>query len=266
MKKILILLLVLVMAFAVVGCKGNNDVNNEVKNNEVNEEVTNEEANNEVTNNEVNEEATNNETTNNETAADTEESTESEFEFVALDVTTLDDLNRPVVTIEFEDGKKIVLKLVPEIAPNTVNNYITLAQSGYYDGVIFHRIIPGFMIQGGDPDGIGTGGPGYTVKDEFYLQEEKVITYLSHTKGIISMAKTAAPDSAGSQFFIMHEDSNRLDGQYSAFGYVVEGIEVVDELALVETNEMDKPLVDVVIKTITVELNGYEVKAPDTIQ
>ncbi|MBI9014806.1 MAG: peptidylprolyl isomerase [Clostridiales bacterium] len=155
--------------------------------------------------------------------------------------------------------------MVPEVAPNTINSFITLANEGYYDGLIFHRIIKDFMIQGGDPEGTGAGGPGYTLKDEFFVIDELMVTYLSHTRGIISMAKTQAPNSAGSQFFITHGDSSFLDGQYSSFGYVVEGMDVVDALATVEVDKNDRPLEDVVIKTISVELNGYELTAPETI-
>lgn len=181
-------------------------------------------------------------------------------------VTNETSMSRPVATIEFEDGKKIVIELLPEIAPNTVNNFISLIQTGYYDGLTFHRIMPGFMIQGGDPSGNGSGGPGYAIKDEFTKQDGAITKYISHKRGVVSMAKTQAPDSGGSQFFIMHQDTDFLNFNYSAFGYVVEGIEVVDELVLVETNAADKPLTDIVMKTVTVELNGYEFTEPETIQ
>lgn len=254
MKKILIMLLILIMSFAIIAC--NNDGSNIVEevNNVATEEVIKE--------NEVVEETTNEQ----ESSEEVTEEEQPDYAFIQLDVNELDDTNRPVATIDFENGKKIVLKLVPEVAPNTVNNYITLAQSGYYDGLIFHRIIKDFMIQGGDPEGTGGGGPGYTIKDEFYVQDDLDITYLPHARGVMSMAKTSAPDSAGSQFFIMHQDGNFLDGQYASFGYVVEGLDVVDEFASVEVAAGDRPVNDVVIKTITIELNGYEVSAPETIE
>ncbi len=187
---------------------------------------------------------------------------------VYIDVTLLSDENRPVVTIEMEDGQLIILKLVPEIAPNTVNSFISLINNNYYDGLIFHRIINGFMIQGGDPTGRGSGGPGYTIKDEHFVVDEEAntVTYLPHARGILSMAKTQAPDSAGSQFFIMHQDGHFLNGNYASFGFVAEGMDVIDFIATVETLSGDKPVEDVVIKTITVELNGYEFKEPETIQ
>ncbi len=190
------------------------------------------------------------------------------IEQVKIDVTTLSDENRPVVTIEMEDGQKIILKLVPEIAPNTVNSYISLINSNYYDGLIFHRVIKGFMIQGGDPTGRGSGGPGYTIKDEHLLfdEEANTVTYLPHDRGVLSMAKTQAPDSAGSQFFIMHQDGRFLNGQYTAFGFVAEGMDVIDALATAETLTGDRPVEDVVIKTITVKLNGFEFTEPETIQ
>ena len=146
----------------------------------------------------------------------------------------------PIVTIEMESGDIMKAELYPEIAPNTVNNFISLIKKGYYDGIIFHRVIRGFMIQGGDPEGTGVGGPGYSIKGEFSgngFQND-----LKHTKGVLSMARTMMPDTAGSQFFIMHETSPHLDGQYAGFGKVIEGIEVVDKIASVATDYMDKPL------------------------
>ena len=162
----------------------------------------------------------------------------------------------PTVTIELETGEKMVFELYPKIAPNSVNNFIFLVLEGYYDGVIFHRVIPGFMIQGGDPDGIGTGGPGYSIPGEF--NENGFENNLRHTRGVLSMARSMDPDSAGSQFFIMHETAPSLDNKYAAFGQITDGIEHVDTIANVERNGSDKPLVDVVLKSVTVELNGYE--------
>lgn len=170
-------------------------------------------------------------------------------------------MQNPVVTIEMENGKIIKAELYPEKAPNTVNNFISLVKSGFYDGVIFHRVISGFMIQGGDPAGVGTGGPGYTIKGEFALNGFKN-NDLKHTRGVLSMARAMHPNSAGSQFFIMHQNSSHLDGQYAAFGKVIEGIEVVDEIASVKTDWNDKPQIPQTMKKVTVETFGAEYPAP----
>ena len=162
----------------------------------------------------------------------------------------------PIATIEMEDGGVIVLELYPEIAPNTVANFVELAGSGFYDGLIFHRVIAGFMIQGGDPQGIGVGGPGYAIKGEFAANG--VENDLSHTRGVISMARARAYDSAGSQFFIMHQDAPYLDGQYAAFGAVLEGMDVVDAIATTATGANDRPVEPQQIKTITVDTKGVE--------
>ncbi|MBP0977635.1 MAG: peptidylprolyl isomerase [Oscillospiraceae bacterium] len=156
-----------------------------------------------------------------------------------------------MVVIEMENGKKIKIELYPEIAPITVANFEKLVNQGFYNGLIFHRVIPGFMIQGGCPEGTGMGGPGWNIKGEF--SSNGVKNDLKHTRGVISMARSMRPDSAGSQFFIMHEDAPHLDGQYAAFGKVVEGIEVVDEIAGVETDYADKPLTAQVMKSVTIE-------------
>lgn len=170
-------------------------------------------------------------------------------------------MQNPVVTIEMENGKPIKAELYPEKAPNTVNNFISLVKSGFYDGVIFHRVISGFMIQGGDPAGVGTGGPGYTIKGEFAMNGFKN-NDLKHTRGVLSMARAMHPNSAGSQFFIMHQNSSHLDGQYAAFGKVIEGIEVVDEIASVKTDWNDKPQIPQTMKKVTVETFGAEYPAP----
>ena len=154
-----------------------------------------------------------------------------------------------MVTIEMESGKKIEIELMPEQAPNTVANFKSLAADGFYDGLSFHRVISGFMIQGGCPKGTGTGGPGYMIKGEFTANG--VDNTIKHEKGVISMARAASHDSAGSQFFIMHEDASFLDGQYAAFGKVVSGLDVVDEIAGVNTNAADRPLIPQIIKSIT---------------
>ena len=166
----------------------------------------------------------------------------------------------PIVTIEMSDGQIMKAELYPEIAPNTVNNFITLINSGYYNGICFHRVISGFMIQGGDPNGTGTGGPGYSIKGEFTSNGFK--NNLKHTRGVLSMARTMAPNSAGSQFFIMHEDAPYLDGQYASFGKVIEGLEVVDSIANCETDWSDRPLEDKVMKKVTVETFGIDYPAP----
>lgn len=174
----------------------------------------------------------------------------------------IDKLNiteNPIATIEMNDGGKIVIELYPKIAPNTVCNFIELANSGFYDGLIFHRCIADFMIQGGDPEGTGLGGPGYTIKGEF--SKNGFENNLSHERGVISMARKSMPlDSAGSQFFIMVSDTytSSLDGQYAAFGKVIEGMEVVDAIVANKTDANDKPIVDQIIKSIRVDTKGIE--------
>ena len=167
----------------------------------------------------------------------------------------------PIVTIEMENGDVMKAELYPEIAPNTVNNFISLVNKGFYDGVIFHRVIRGFMIQGGDPQGTGVGGPGYSIKGEFSYNG--FAKDLKHTKGVLSMARTMEPNSAGSQFFIMHETSPHLDGQYAAFGKVVEGEDIIDNIAAVATDYMDKPLEEQKMKKVTVETFGQDYPEPE---
>ena len=157
----------------------------------------------------------------------------------------------PVVTIIMENGDVMKAELYPEVAPNTVNNFISLVKKGYYDGLIFHRVIRGFMIQGGCPQGTGMGGPGYSIKGEFSQNGFK--NDLKHTEGVLSMARSMMPNSAGSQFFIMHKDAPHLDGAYAAFGKVREGMDVVNKIAEVATDYSDKPLEPQVMKTVTVE-------------
>ena len=170
-------------------------------------------------------------------------------------------MSNPIVTIEMENGDVIKAELYPEIAPNTVNNFISLVKKGFYDGVIFHRVIAGFMIQGGDPLGKGVGGPGYSIKGEFTANRFK--NDLKHERGVLSMARTMAPNSAGSQFFIMHEDSPHLDGQYAAFGKVIEGIEAVDRIASVRTDYNDRPRTPQVMNKVTVETFGVDYPEPE---
>ncbi len=158
----------------------------------------------------------------------------------------------PIITIQMKDGGVMKAELYPEIAPETVKNFVELASKGFYNGLIFHRVIPNFMIQGGDPQGTGMGGPGYTIKGEFTANGFR--NDLKHTRGVLSMARAMDPNSAGSQFFIMHEDSPHLDGQYAAFGKLIEGIEVVDKIASVKTDYNDRPYEDQQIEFMTVQL------------
>ncbi len=167
----------------------------------------------------------------------------------------------PVVTIEMENGDKIKAELYPETAPNTVNNFLSLIQDGYYNGLIFHRVINGFMIQGGCPEGSGMGGPGYSIKGEF--SENGFENNLKHTEGVLSMARSMMPDSAGSQFFIMHKTSPHLDGQYAAFGKVIEGMDVVNKIATANTDYSDRPLEEQKMKTVTAETFGVEYPDPE---
>ena len=169
--------------------------------------------------------------------------------------------NNPIVTFEMKDGDKFYVELYPEVAPNTVNNFISLINKGFYNGLCFHRVIEGFMIQGGDPKGNGTGGPGYTIRGEFTKNGFK--NNLKHQRGVISMARSMMPNSAGSQFFIMHADAPHLDGQYAAFGQVIDGMDVIDKIAEVNVDYNDKPLRDQVIKSVTVDTNGVEYDEPD---
>lgn len=172
-------------------------------------------------------------------------------------------MSNPVVTITMEDGGVIKAELYPEIAPNTVNNFISLVQRGFYDGKIFHRVIPGFMIQGGCPQGSGMGGPGYRIKGEFTRNGFQ--NDLAHTEGVLSMARAMDPDSAGSQFFIMHKDSPHLDGEYAAFGKVTEGMDQVNKIASVRTDYTDRPLTPQRIATMTVETFGVDYPEPEKL-
>lgn len=168
----------------------------------------------------------------------------------------------PIVTFEMENGDIMKAELYPEVAPNTVNNFISLISKGYYDGLIFHRVIRGFMIQGGCPDGTGMGGPGYSIKGEF--SSNGFANDLKHTPGVLSMARTMAPNSAGSQFFIMHQNSPHLDGDYAAFGQIVEGMDVVNKIAETATDYSDRPMEPQVIKKVTVETFGESYPEPET--
>ena len=170
-------------------------------------------------------------------------------------------MKNPEITITMEDGGVIRAELYPEVAPNTVKNFISLAKKGYYDGLIFHRVIKGFMIQGGCPDGTGMGGPGYCIKGEF--SHNGFQNDLAHTPGVLSMARTMMPDTAGSQFFLMHKTSPHLDGEYAAFGKVIEGLEIVDKIANVRTDYSDRPLEKQQIKSMTVETFGVDYPEPE---
>ena len=169
----------------------------------------------------------------------------------------------PIVTFEMENGDIIKAELYPEIAPNTVNNFISLVNKGYYNGLIFHRVISGFMIQGGCPDGTGAGGPGYSIKGEF--TQNGFRNNLKHEPGVLSMARTMMPDSAGSQFFIMHKNSPHLDGSYAAFGKVSEGMDVVNKIAETPTDFSDRPLSPQRLKSVTVDTFGVDYPAPERV-
>ena len=169
----------------------------------------------------------------------------------------------PIVTITMENGDVMKAELYPEIAPNTVTNFISLIKKGFYDGVCFHRIIAGFMIQGGDPEGTGMGGPGYSIKGEFNSNGFK--NDLKHSKGVLSMARTQIPDSAGSQFFIMHADAPHLDGEYAAFGALIEGLDVLDNIATTDTDWSDRPRNPQVMQSVTVDTFGVDYDEPETV-
>ena len=170
-------------------------------------------------------------------------------------------MSNPIVTIEMDNGGVMKAELYPDKAPNTVRNFLSLVNKGFYDGLIFHRVISGFMIQGGDPQGKGVGGPGYSIRGEFTANGFK--NDLKHSRGVLSMARTMAPNSAGSQFFIMHEDSPHLDGQYAAFGKIIEGLDVVDKIANTRVDYNDRPRVPQVMKKVTVETFGVEYPEPE---
>jgi len=167
----------------------------------------------------------------------------------------------PVVTFEMENGATMVAELYPDIAPNTVNSFLFLVQSGFYDGLVFHRVIPGFMIQGGCPQGVGTGGPGYHIKGEF--SGNGFENNLKHERGVLSMARAMNPDSAGSQFFVMVAPAPHLDGQYAAFGKLTEGLDAADSIVSTKRDSMDKPLNEQKIKTVTAETFGVAYPAPE---
>ena len=170
-------------------------------------------------------------------------------------------MNNPIVTFKIKNAGTIKAELYPEIAPNTVNNFISLVKKGFYDGLIFHRVIKGFMIQGGDPEGIGIGGPGYSIKGEF--SDNGFRNDLKHTAGVLSMARAMDPNSAGSQFFIMHVDYPYLDGQYAAFGKVIEGMDVVNSIAGTRTDRDDRPYEDQVMEKVTVDTFGVDYPEPE---
>ncbi len=169
----------------------------------------------------------------------------------------------PIITFEMENGDIMKAELYPQVAPNTVNNFISLVNKGFYDGLIFHRVINGFMIQGGDPEGTGMGGPGYGIKGEF--AQNGFANDLKHSAGVLSMARSMMPNSAGSQFFIMHKDAPHLDGTYAAFGKIIEGMDVVNKIAEVATDYSDRPMEDQRMKTVTVETFGVDYDEPETV-
>ncbi|ERI95210.1 putative peptidyl-prolyl cis-trans isomerase B [Clostridiales bacterium oral taxon 876 str. F0540] len=170
-------------------------------------------------------------------------------------------MTNPIVTIKMQDGGVMKAELYPEVAPNTVKNFISLINKGFYNGVIFHRVIPGFMIQGGDPDGNGTGGPGYSIKGEF--SSNKFKNNLKHSEGVLSMARSSSPNSAGSQFFIMVADAPHLDGQYASFGKLIEGLDIAKKIVSVKRDFRDKPYEDQVMTEVTVDTFGVEYDEPE---
>ena len=172
-------------------------------------------------------------------------------------------MQNPIVTFEIEPGGTVLAQLYPETAPNSVNNFISLTGKGYYDGLVFHRVIKGFMIQGGCPEGTGAGGPGYSIRGEF--SENGIKNDLKHERGVLSMARSGMPDSAGSQFFIMHEDAPHLDGKYAAFGKVTDGMDIVDSIALTKTDRNDRPEQPQIIKRVTVDTFGIKYPEPETV-
>ena len=172
-------------------------------------------------------------------------------------------MTNPIVTMELENGGVIKIELYPDVSPNTVNNFISLVSKGFYDGVIFHRVIPGFMIQGGDPDGTGMGGPGYSIAGEFTSNGFR--NDLKHTRGVLSMARTMRPDSAGSQFFLMVADAPHLDGEYAAFGRVIEGMEHADRIVGAKRDRMDRPLEEQAMKKVTVDTFGQSYPEPKKV-
>lgn len=252
-------LLVLSMIFTVfililTSCGSKTNNNNEVSNED--NQVNNEQASSQNKSN-------NNEENNNQTSTegDAQNNTpENEFE----EPNDYSSDSNPEVTITMENGDDIIVELYPDVAPNTVANFISLVEDGFYDGLIFHRVIPGFMIQGGDPEGNGTGGPGYGIAGEFNTNDFE--NDLLHDRGVISMARSQDPDSAGSQFFLMAEDSPHLDGEYAGFGKITSGIEVVDDIVSVETVANDKPKEDQRIETITVDTKGTDYDTPEIIE
>ena len=175
----------------------------------------------------------------------------------------MDTMPNPIVTITMENGDVMKVELYPDIAPNTVNNFISLVKKGFYDGLIFHRVIPGFMIQGGDPDGTGMGGPGYSIKGEFSQNGFK--NDLIHERGVLSMARTMDPNSAGSQFFVMVDDAPHLDGAYAAFGKVIEGMETADAIVSAKRDWNDRPKKDQRMKKVTVDTQGVDYPAPEKV-
>lgn len=262
-KGILILstiLTVFMLVLASCGTDNNNsnndnaeesDSDNQINNDE--ESSDNNEANNEDTNNNENKENSDKESVNDDVQNN---ATGDEPEDYSSD-------SNPVLTLTMESGDEITVELYPDVAPNTVANFISLVENGFYDGLIFHRVIPGFMIQGGDPDGNGTGGPGYGIAGEF--DDNDFENDLIHEKGVISMARAQDPDSAGSQFFLMAEDSPHLDGEYAGFGKITSGIEVVDDIVSVETTD-EKPKEDQQIETMTVDTKGTDYDEPEIIE
>jgi len=246
------------LVLIIAGCGTDNDQDPQKTNNNENVEQNNQ------TNNE---EDTSNDSTSNDDAEDEETEQETEADNsdnnAQKEAQDYSSESNPIVTLTMESGEEIEIELYPEVAPNTVANFISLVEDEFYDGLIFHRVIPGFMIQGGDPEGIGTGDPGYNIHGEF--KSNGFDNDLVHERGVISMARTQDPDSAGSQFFIMVDNSPHLDGEYAGFGKVISGIEIADNIVSVDTDQ-EKPKKDQVIESMTVDTKGIDYDEPEIIE
>lgn len=257
-KHLVLCVITVVLMFIIAGCGTDNDQDKQETNNDENVEQNNQ------SNNEAD---TSDDSTSNDDAEDDE--TEQETDDGNSDNNAQKESqdysgeSNPIVTLTMENGEEIEIELYPEVAPNTVANFISLVEDEFYDGLIFHRVVPEFMIQGGDPEGLGTGDPGYSIPGEF--DANGFDNNLIHERGVISMARTQDPDSAGSQFFIMVEDSPHLDGEYAGFGKVISGIEVADDIVSVETDQ-EKPKKDQVIESMTVDTKGIDYDEPEIIE
>lgn len=257
-KYLVMCIITITVMFIIAGCGTDNDQDSRDTNNNENEEQNNQSGNEEDTS----DNSMTNDNANDETEQETNEDNHNNN--VQIEDQDYSSESNPIVTLTMENGGEIEIELYPEVAPNTVANFISLVEEEFYDGLIFHRVIPGFMIQGGDPEGIGTGDPGYSIPGEF--EANGFDNNLIHERGVISMARSQNPDSAGSQFFIMVKDSPHLDGEYAGFGKVTSGIEVADDIVDVDTDQADKPKKDQVIESITVDTKGIDYEEPEIIE